>query len=1050
MGRISDAIAWAWRDFVTDGVASSGLNEPSKAEIRSIGPVIEEVLGAGLFGGVEVFKETRAALEADLVHAADTKALVWGDATNANNDIYIKVGDSGSGSWTLTTIVHDALEAAGKSWSDLSQAWAEGTEPGGSGTKSAKGWADSASALLAPVSASLPRLPDLFDAAESGNFIEYAARAQTNWFNVSLGFTDWAQFHDTGSDIDADKLIDAVGARLQLHANTSIVRMKLWSRPKTDTSTTQGPGGVGTDVLLDTVELTPIELDIAVGSPATAMAWFPLTDAILTDELLSYAVEIDARDGSGARLPLGVGYLANANSQRRRGFYRNSTTTTGWSMVSSGTGLTTVLGKKTYVNASALQEQADANTAAGQANSDRLDVVEASFDSSIDAVLAKGGTLSFGTTLRGGFAFGLTTGVDIEEGAKYGYVGLTLTNLDPAAATLKLSRYTRPSGNSMTAAHVAGTDTFVASVSVPVSEVAADMSVVFPFGTTITASATAYDYFVIEAFDSSSARVGVAVVLATGDGGTVFSRGSYYNNTASSSMTANAAGVAVIWTLYNDVLTISASSAPEMATRDRVVGVDAQASGLTVTLTGGQLNRNGVLIPFAGSVVLTGSTTGSVAGEARTLKSLASGTTPGFAYVDSAGHLANANVSNVVVTRDSDSAVLVLDTDYVLNAEHGAIALKTAGSDVPVHVAYNYAARRYATIYLDPETYGVAAKYGKERVRDAQEFLPTMPADALARDAQTFDSLPSKAIPLFNARIIGNTVELIPIWAQHDGYHRDLTDQRVRDLARSKAALPRSRAKLFRGTALTIGVDGDSIVAMQNTTPSTTTPNGAARDRATHANGYLATNGVIGSDLYSLLPLYTATDNGWADDGAGQVHTRFGHVWAAMERVAEAYGASIGSDIVVNNHGIGGTDLSNSGTNITATTRLNAFLSNNYDLVILHGGMNGMTNSTNEADAANWVDQNLANGSEVIVCGVPRINFYRYGLTYANWLNINRILRRVAESRGVAFIDFASVYLDGLNDISPKDMCGANEFNHPGLWRHIGVMARLISEVLMP
>lgn len=125
MGRISDAIAWAWRDFVTDGVSSSGLNEPSKADIRSIGPVIEEVLGAGLIGGVEVFKETRALLDADLAYAEGVKALVWGDATNANNDIYLKVGASGTGSWTLTTIVHDALEASGKPWSDLAQTFSQ-------------------------------------------------------------------------------------------------------------------------------------------------------------------------------------------------------------------------------------------------------------------------------------------------------------------------------------------------------------------------------------------------------------------------------------------------------------------------------------------------------------------------------------------------------------------------------------------------------------------------------------------------------------------------------------------------------------------------------------------------------------------------------------------------------------------------------------------------------------------------------------------------------------------------------------------------------------
>lgn len=64
---------------------------------------------AALAAALSVVYETRAELDADLAHDADVIALVWGDATDANNDFYVKVGASGAGSWTLTTILHDTL-----------------------------------------------------------------------------------------------------------------------------------------------------------------------------------------------------------------------------------------------------------------------------------------------------------------------------------------------------------------------------------------------------------------------------------------------------------------------------------------------------------------------------------------------------------------------------------------------------------------------------------------------------------------------------------------------------------------------------------------------------------------------------------------------------------------------------------------------------------------------------------------------------------------------------------------------------------------------------
>lgn len=46
MGAISDWISYVWRDFVTDGIPTSGLNEVEKSDVRALGPVIEEQIVA--------------------------------------------------------------------------------------------------------------------------------------------------------------------------------------------------------------------------------------------------------------------------------------------------------------------------------------------------------------------------------------------------------------------------------------------------------------------------------------------------------------------------------------------------------------------------------------------------------------------------------------------------------------------------------------------------------------------------------------------------------------------------------------------------------------------------------------------------------------------------------------------------------------------------------------------------------------------------------------------------------------------------------------------
>ncbi|MFU0504108.1 NHL repeat-containing protein [Pseudaminobacter sp. NGMCC 1.201702] len=86
-----------FRDFVIDGVASSGANKVKKAEVRELLRGYETAIAGFQAGGGVIF-QTKAAMV--LTYAANQMAWVVADATAANNGIYQKQGASGGGSWS--------------------------------------------------------------------------------------------------------------------------------------------------------------------------------------------------------------------------------------------------------------------------------------------------------------------------------------------------------------------------------------------------------------------------------------------------------------------------------------------------------------------------------------------------------------------------------------------------------------------------------------------------------------------------------------------------------------------------------------------------------------------------------------------------------------------------------------------------------------------------------------------------------------------------------------------------------------------------------------
>lgn len=175
MGEIASAFSRSYRDYTMAGVGASGLHEPLKRDLRQLGVLLDgglsQLAAAFVADGATIVYATRAALFADLAYPSGALGIVWNDGERSG--IYIKSGAPGSGAWTATGLMLKGAKGDdGLSFYDVALqsgyipagtteqqfiaimageitaaasaraiAWAEGTHPGGPGTKSAREWA---------------------------------------------------------------------------------------------------------------------------------------------------------------------------------------------------------------------------------------------------------------------------------------------------------------------------------------------------------------------------------------------------------------------------------------------------------------------------------------------------------------------------------------------------------------------------------------------------------------------------------------------------------------------------------------------------------------------------------------------------------------------------------------------------------------------------------------------------------------------------------------------------------------------------------------------
>lgn len=87
-----------YRDFVSDGIPSSGEHDPQKSDIRAWGTAIETSLKLISANPGLIFPD-KATMDSTLTYGQGQMAWVLGDPVAANNGIYRKLGASGTGSW---------------------------------------------------------------------------------------------------------------------------------------------------------------------------------------------------------------------------------------------------------------------------------------------------------------------------------------------------------------------------------------------------------------------------------------------------------------------------------------------------------------------------------------------------------------------------------------------------------------------------------------------------------------------------------------------------------------------------------------------------------------------------------------------------------------------------------------------------------------------------------------------------------------------------------------------------------------------------------------
>lgn len=434
-----------------------------------------------------------------------------------------------------------------------------------------------------------------------------------------------------------------------------------------------------------------------------------------------------------------------------------------------------------------------------------------------------------------------------------------------------------------------------------------------------------------------------------------------------------------------------------------------------------------------------------------TLTAVAAGFEPDFAVVGIEASARDTVAYEHVASANFSVSGLVLTTRIQL--QRGGVISGASEARTITATAAGFV--RYDTLYYDTVglAFGLAAGTARAITSgvasDADAFIPTL-------------SL-STYVPIANIRVTETTITVVERWSVENGIDRRLEPEINRLLASGRVCLPKTRARIASGTLRILGI-GDSIFAMQNATPSSSVPNGDARDRAaaalTDANHYLRDN--YATDVVDAVPLYTAVQLGRTADTAGTTHTKFGTMWSLINQIGKA--KTLGTDLFYDNFAIGGHATTNLWSAGAPTALLNAITTyitaNSVSLVVVNLGMNERGQTTTAANLVQIKKAIQAVGAEVILMEVSRPRATAANATpmtasdVAAWKLTNRQIRSAAQYEDVvngiyacAVCPVGVLYDDrfiGQIGITTGDACNANRLNHPGISEEAAKGAMLV------
>ncbi|WP_159975902.1 MULTISPECIES: SGNH/GDSL hydrolase family protein [unclassified Novosphingobium] len=416
------------------------------------------------------------------------------------------------------------------------------------------------------------------------------------------------------------------------------------------------------------------------------------------------------------------------------------------------------------------------------------------------------------------------------------------------------------------------------------------------------------------------------------------------------------------------------------------------------------------------------------------------------------------NISTVAVTaaalaratgtyyadRITEAAVTPTGLSVATRIKYGRDGAEAAFTDTRTIAAPAGSLVRYDVLWIDAETKAFGVTAGTERATDAYEFIPAIGA--------------ASRVPIANLRVSSAAIVAVPVWNLFDGIDRTIATQVGQDRTRARNCLRKFRAKIAKGAPIRIVSVGDSIQAIASEVSLAAmqaAPNGIYRDAAAapisaslhYLRDAIGTPPGAGNDVVDALPLYTSTQLGRANDGAGQIHTKFGFMWELVNALDDT-GYTLGADLFYDNFAISGQSSAGLVSAGAASPWMTAAVALAPDLIVFHMGMNEYASATTEANMLIAIDAAKAAGTECIVMGAEYKNS---ASVLTGWELTNRALRRAAEYSGVAFQPSVPLYdtrFSSALGVAPADRCAANRNNHPGIREHAAIGRELTRTVM--